>query len=209
MLPRHSDGSFHLRDEFLNCVYPSVEEISAYARHPFMAKLCHDVLDPMDHYLSCIRAEFCPPEESKASWKKRAMRVRIRDYLDHAVCVAIDGLRLFSDPGQIFQERLSDMIIEYRELAQAHRVPVPRVAFLREIMRAESVYGFQGDDDMLLRAILRGKLASLHKYSDKLRQRAGDEICRSAKGRSSPDDGSTVFTRSSSGSEEEGEMTEV
>ncbi|KAJ7601448.1 hypothetical protein DFH06DRAFT_1352834 [Mycena polygramma] len=114
----------------------------------------------------------------------------IRDYLDHA-------------------ERLSDMVIEYRELAEGHRIPVPRVSFLREVMRAESVYGFQGDEDMILRSILRGKLASLHRYSDKLRERAYNQIYWSAgRAKSGMRDGSRAYSRKSSGSED-GEMTEV
>ncbi|KAJ6465232.1 hypothetical protein C8R47DRAFT_1235984 [Mycena vitilis] len=181
---------FVLRDEFLNCEYPSMEEITAYAKHPFMAKVSHDILEPMNHYLSCIREDFCPPEESKVPWKKRAMRCRIRDYLDHA-------------------ERLSDMVIEYRELAEGHRIPVPRVSFLREVMRAESVYGFQGDEDMVLRSILRGKLASLHRYSDKLRERAYNQIYWSAgRAKSGKRDGSRAYSRGSSASED-GEMTEI
>ncbi|KAJ7605226.1 hypothetical protein DFH06DRAFT_1150619 [Mycena polygramma] len=190
LIPEESSSyAFFLRDEFLNCEYPSIEEITAYAKHPFMAKLSCDILEPMNHYLSCIRAEFCPPEESKVPWKKRAMRVRIRDYLDHA-------------------ERLSDMVIEYRELAEGHRIPVPRVSFLREVMRAESVYGFQGDEDMILRSILRGKLASLHRYSDKLRERAYNQIYWSAgRAKSGTRDGSRVYSRKSSVSED-GEMTE-
>ncbi|KAJ7685800.1 hypothetical protein DFH06DRAFT_1119183 [Mycena polygramma] len=190
LIPEESSSyAFFLRDEFLNCEYPSVEEITAYAKHPFMAKLSCDILEPMNHYLSCIRAEFCPPEESKVPWKKRAMRVRIRDYLDHA-------------------ERLSDMVIEYRELAEGHRIPVPRVSFLREVMHAESVYGFQGDEDMILRSILRGKLASLHRYSDKLRERAYNQIYWSAgRAKSGTRDGSRAYSRKSSVSED-GEMTE-
>ncbi|KAJ7601699.1 hypothetical protein DFH06DRAFT_1149870 [Mycena polygramma] len=200
---------FFLRDEFLNCEYPSIEEITAYAQHPFMAKLSRDVLEPMSHYLSCIRAEFCPPEESKVSWKKRAMRVRIRDYLDHAVCVLeLSSGYLFNPVRACFQEQLSDMVIEYRELAEGHRIPVPRVSFLREAMRAESVYGFQGDEDMILRSILRGKLASLHRYSDKLRERAYNQIYWSAgRAKSGTRDGSRGYSRKSSGSED-GEMTE-
>jgi hypothetical protein len=43
-------------------------------------------------------------------------------------------------------------------------------------MRADSVYGFDGDNNPLLRAILRGKLASLYHYADTLRQGAVDRI---------------------------------
>lgn len=101
------------------------------------------------------------------------------------------------------------MVIEYRELAEGHRIPVPRVSFLREVMRAESVYGFQGDEDMVLRSILRGKLASLHRYSDKLRERAYNQIYWSAgRAKSGKRDGSRAYSRGSSASED-GEMTEV
>ena len=43
-------------------------------------------------------------------------------------------------------------------------------------MRADSVYGFEGDDNAILRAILRGKIASLYQYSEGLRQHAVDRI---------------------------------
>lgn len=74
------------------------------------------------------------------------------------------------------QARLSDMVIQYHELAGDRRVPVPRVAWLQVVMRADSVYGFEGDDNHLLRAILRGKISSLFQYSECLRQHAVNRI---------------------------------
>jgi hypothetical protein len=71
---------------------------------------------------------------------------------------------------------LSDYVIRHHDLAEAKRIPTPRVAWLQVVMRADSVYGFEGDDNQLLRVILRGKIASLLQYSERLRQHAVDRI---------------------------------
>ncbi|KAJ7813991.1 hypothetical protein B0H14DRAFT_3477383 [Mycena olivaceomarginata] len=41
-------------------------------------------------------------------------------------------------------------------------------------MRADQLYGFSGDEVRIRRVILRGKMASLFQYSERLRQRAAD-----------------------------------
>lgn len=41
-------------------------------------------------------------------------------------------------------------------------------------MRADHLYGFAGDELRIRRAILRGKMASLYQYSERLRLRAAD-----------------------------------
>jgi hypothetical protein len=71
---------------------------------------------------------------------------------------------------------LSDYVIHHHDLAEANHIPTPRVAWLQVVMRADSVYGFEGDDNQLLRVILRGKIASLLQYSECLRQHAVDRI---------------------------------
>lgn len=71
---------------------------------------------------------------------------------------------------------MSDYVIRHHDLAEANRIPTPRVAWLQVVMRADSVYGFEGDDNQLLRVILRGKIASLLQYSERLRQHAVDRI---------------------------------
>ncbi|KAJ7838317.1 hypothetical protein B0H13DRAFT_1911932 [Mycena leptocephala] len=94
---------------------------------------------------------------SKMKGEKRVMHQRVRDYLEMA-------------------GRLSDYVIHHHDLAEAKRIPTPRIAWLQVVMRADSVYGFEGDDNQLLRVILRGKIASLLQYSERLRQHAVDRI---------------------------------
>jgi len=80
--------------------------------------------------------------------------------------------RVYSAP----QAKLSDMVLRHEELAAARRVPAPRVLWLQLILRADSVYGFEGDENWLIRDVLRGKLASLYQYSAELREHALDRI---------------------------------
>ncbi|KAJ7814475.1 hypothetical protein B0H13DRAFT_1924823 [Mycena leptocephala] len=63
--------------------------------------------------------------ETKTKGEKRVMRQRVRDYLEMA-------------------GRLSDYVIRHHDLAEANRIPTPRVAWLQVVMRADSVYGFEG-----------------------------------------------------------------
>ena len=60
---------------------------------------------------------------------------------------------------------MSDLVIKFDELAEESRLPVPRFGRLQWIARADSVYGFEGDDNPLTAAILRGKLAALQLYA--------------------------------------------
>ncbi|KAJ7319142.1 hypothetical protein DFH08DRAFT_819562 [Mycena albidolilacea] len=70
--------------------------------------------------------------------------------------------------------KLSDILIQHGRLAADLRVPAPRVAWLFSVMRADQLYGFSGDKVRIWRAILRGKMASLYQYSERLRQRAAN-----------------------------------
>lgn len=64
------------------------------------------------------------------------------------------------------------MLITQKTLARAFRVPVPRVTWIKIVLRAEEAYGFAGDESSLTRAILRGKIASLYRYASELREHA-------------------------------------
>lgn len=68
------------------------------------------------------------------------------------------------------------MVVRYKALAAARRVPVPRVTWLKIVMDASQVYGFDGDEDPIRKAILYGKLASLFRYSKDLRQNVVDRM---------------------------------
>jgi hypothetical protein len=48
------------------------------------------------------------------------------------------------------------------------------MAWLLSVMRADQLYGFSGDEVRIQRVILRGRMASLYQYSERLRQRAAD-----------------------------------
>ncbi|KAJ7852561.1 hypothetical protein B0H13DRAFT_1904560 [Mycena leptocephala] len=144
-------------DEFLNCDFPTVGQMVDFAHHPFMARVSRGILEPLYQFFLRIREDFTWSPETKTKGEKRVMRQRVRDYLEMA-------------------GRLSDYVIRHHDLAEAKHIPTPRVAWLQVVMRADSVYGFEGDDNQLLRVILRGKIASLLQYSERLRQHAVDRI---------------------------------
>ncbi|KAJ7875689.1 hypothetical protein B0H13DRAFT_1894013 [Mycena leptocephala] len=146
-----------VRDEFLNCDFPTVGQMVDFAHHPFMARVSREILEPLYQFFLRIREDFTWSPETKTKGEKRVMRQRVRDYLEMA-------------------GRLSDYVIRHHDLAEAKRIPTPRVAWLQVVMRADSVYGFEGDDNQLLRVILRGKIASLLQYSERLCQHAVDRI---------------------------------
>ncbi|KAJ7787480.1 hypothetical protein B0H14DRAFT_3505425 [Mycena olivaceomarginata] len=70
--------------------------------------------------------------------------------------------------------KLSDFVIRHERLAEDLLIPAPRVAWLLSVMRADQLYGFSGDEVRIRRVILRGKMASLFQYSERLWQRAAD-----------------------------------
>ncbi|KAJ7913289.1 hypothetical protein B0H13DRAFT_1873972 [Mycena leptocephala] len=157
MPPSAPKTGVRVRDEFLNCDFPTVGQMVDFAHHPFMARVSREILEPLYQFFLRIREDFTWSPETKTKGEKRVMRQRVRDYLEMA-------------------GRLSDYVIRHHDLAEAKRIPTPRVAWLQVVMRADSVYGFEGDDNQLLRVILRGKIASLLQYSERLRQHAVDRI---------------------------------
>ncbi|KAJ7910754.1 hypothetical protein B0H13DRAFT_1876472 [Mycena leptocephala] len=157
MPPATPKTGVRVRDEFLNCDFSTVGQMVDFAHHPFMARVSREILEPLYQFFLCIREDFTWSPETKTKGEKRVMRQRVRDYLEMA-------------------GRLSDYVIHHHDLAEAKRIPTPRVAWLQVVMRADSVYGFEGDDNQLLRVILRGKIASLLQYSERLRQHAVDRI---------------------------------
>ncbi|KAJ7814190.1 hypothetical protein B0H13DRAFT_2381917 [Mycena leptocephala] len=157
MPPAAPKTGVRVRDEFLNCDFPTVRQMVDFTHHPFMARVSREILEPLYQFFLRIREDFTWSPESKTKGEKRVMRQRIRDYLEMA-------------------GRLSDYVIRHHDLAEANRIPTPRVAWLQVVMRADSVYGFEGDDNQLLRVILRGKIASLLQYSERLRQHTVDRM---------------------------------
>ncbi|KAJ7815213.1 hypothetical protein B0H13DRAFT_1924306, partial [Mycena leptocephala] len=157
MPPATPKTGVRVRDEFLNCDFSTVGQMVDFAHHPFMARVSREILEPLYQFFLRIREDFTWSPETKTKGEKRVMRQRVRDYLEMA-------------------GRLSDYVIRHHDLAEAKRILTPRVAWLQVVMRADSVYGFEGDDNQLLRVILRGKIASLLQYSERLRQHTVDRI---------------------------------
>ncbi|KAJ7882868.1 hypothetical protein B0H13DRAFT_1890714 [Mycena leptocephala] len=148
-----------VHDEFLNCNFPTVRQMVDFAHYPFMAQVSREILEPLYQFFLRIHEDFTWSPETKTKGEKHVMHQRIRDYLEMA-------------------GYLSDYVIRHHDLAEAKRIPTPRIAWLQVVMRADSVYGFEGDDNQLLRVILRGKIASLLQYSERLRQHVVDRIVK-------------------------------
>ncbi|KAJ6467214.1 hypothetical protein DFH09DRAFT_1111980 [Mycena vulgaris] len=68
------------------------------------------------------------------------------------------------------QEHLADLIICYKDLATARRLPAPSVSWLNVVMRVENIFRLDGDEESLFHAIMRGKMLLLYRYSMDLRQ---------------------------------------
>ncbi|KAJ6536586.1 hypothetical protein DFH09DRAFT_1324616 [Mycena vulgaris] len=152
--PRRA-SPFAVRDEFLDLDFPSVAATHAYANHPSMHRLSSEHLEPMVKYFLRIREEFSWEPHTKTERERLDIRQFVRAYFEHA-------------------EHLSDMIIRCAELAAARRIPCPGIRWINVVMRAENIYGFDGDEDTVFKAIMRGKIASLYRYSADLRKGAVD-----------------------------------
>ncbi|KAJ7337615.1 hypothetical protein DFH08DRAFT_812938 [Mycena albidolilacea] len=63
---------------------------------------------------------------------------------------------------------------EHWFLREKMQVLAPHVAWLLSVMRADQLYGFSRDEVQIRRVILRGKMASLYQYSERLWQQAAD-----------------------------------
>ncbi|KAJ7913280.1 hypothetical protein B0H13DRAFT_1873964 [Mycena leptocephala] len=189
MPPAAPKTGVRVRDEFLNCDFPTVGQMVDFAHHPFMARVSREILEPLYQFFLRIREDFTWSPESKTKGEKR-----VRDYLEMAGrlsdyviwCNSVNFIAMWpvTTGGCItictvttghFPARFL-VVIRHHDLAEANRIPTPRVAWLQVVMRADSVYGFEGDDNQLLWVILRGKIASLLQYSERLRQHAVDRI---------------------------------
>ncbi|KAJ7834185.1 hypothetical protein B0H13DRAFT_1914213 [Mycena leptocephala] len=127
MPPSAPKTGVRIRDKFLNCDFPTVGQMVDFAHHPFMARVSREILEPLYQFFLRIREDFTWSPETKTKGKSG-----VRDYLEMA-------------------GRLSDYVIRHHDLAEAKRIPMPRVAWLQVVMRADSVYGFEGDGNQLLR----------------------------------------------------------
>ncbi|KAJ7118194.1 hypothetical protein C8R44DRAFT_878818 [Mycena epipterygia] len=151
-----------IRDEFLNLDFPTTGQLFDYAEHPFMKKVSRELLEPLFQFYIRIRDDFSWAESTKP---------RLR-----SACFGSESVIIWKWRICYVQARLSDMILRYEEMAVSRRLPVPRVLWMQCVLRADSVYGFEGDKNWMIRDILRGKLASLYKYSAELREHVVDRI---------------------------------
>ncbi|KAJ7446851.1 hypothetical protein B0H11DRAFT_1929884 [Mycena galericulata] len=156
-MPPRRASRFAVRDEFLNLDFSSPAQLYEFSRHPFIRRLTNEHLEPMVQYFLRIREDFSWTERIKTADEKTALRQHLRSYLDHA-------------------GHLADIIIRFEDLARADRIPCPKVSWLYLVIRDEQFYGFEGDEEGLLKIVLKGKLATLFAYSTALRQRSVDRL---------------------------------
>jgi hypothetical protein len=85
MPPSAPKTGVRVRDEFLNCDFPTVGQMVDFAHHPFMARVSREILEPLYQFFLRIREDFTWSPETKTKGEKRVMRQRVRDYLEMAV----------------------------------------------------------------------------------------------------------------------------
>ncbi|KAJ7444145.1 hypothetical protein B0H11DRAFT_1931304 [Mycena galericulata] len=179
-MPPRRASRFAVRDEFLNLDFLSPAQLYEFSRHPFICRLTNEHLEPMVQYFLHIREDFSWTEQIKTADEKTALRQHLRSYLEHAVSKVVreDFVRwqLMRDRIGNLQGHLADIIIRFEDLAHADRIPCPKVSWLYLVIRAEQFYGFEGDEEGLLKIVLQGKLATLFAYSTALCQRSVDRL---------------------------------
>ncbi|KAJ6542557.1 hypothetical protein B0H19DRAFT_1076646 [Mycena capillaripes] len=152
----------------LRCNIATVGELFTFANHPFLAKISREVLKPLYQFFLLIREDFTCTPENKSKTERRVTRQRVREYLVLAVHFSI--IRFLGE----FPDRF--LVVSFSRLVRYRHMPIPRVAWLQVVMRADASYGFEGDENSVVRVILRGKLASLYQYSEMLRRDTFDRL---------------------------------
>ncbi|KAJ7236965.1 hypothetical protein C8J57DRAFT_1529759 [Mycena rebaudengoi] len=148
---------YAVREEFRNLQFRSAKCLRDYSNLPSLVRLTREHLEPMAEYFRVIQAKFCWTAATHSSQDLAIMRQVIADYLVHAA-------------------HLADMLVRYREVAEARWLPVPRVPTLRMVMRVQRLFGFTGDEEKICAEVMCGKLAALFEYSAKIRQHTIDGI---------------------------------
>ncbi|KAJ6527225.1 hypothetical protein DFH09DRAFT_1094891 [Mycena vulgaris] len=173
-LATHEPTNYAEYDALGNLVDPSGDstflQLHVAALHGFSS----EHLELMVEQFLQIREEFSWDPASKSAEQREMMRQYVRTYFQHAVhlqFVLSTGADRYFHP---FQEHVADLVVRYKDLAAARRIPAPSVSWLNVVMRVENVYGFVGDEDAVFKAIMRGKVAYLYRYSLDLRQHAVD-----------------------------------
>ncbi|KAJ7814305.1 hypothetical protein B0H13DRAFT_1924900 [Mycena leptocephala] len=84
MPPSAPKTGVRVRNEFLNCDFPTVGQMVDFAHHPFMARVSREILEPLYQFFLRICEDFTWSPETKTKGEKRVMRQRVRDYLEMA-----------------------------------------------------------------------------------------------------------------------------
>jgi hypothetical protein len=86
----------YVRDEFLNCDYPTVGQMYDFANHPWMMGVSSELLEPMYQLFLRIREDFTWAPELKSKGERSGMKLRVREYMDLAVSPVASLARLRS-----------------------------------------------------------------------------------------------------------------
>jgi hypothetical protein len=169
---------FGVRNKFLDLNFPCVVQVVKHSNRPLMSDISQEILEPMYQVFLVIHADVKWNPETKSAEECQFMREKTRIYLELVVRTSswqlVQDCHVRDTLSHGFQGKLSDILIQHRQLAVEFRVPAPWVAWLLSVMRADQLYGFSGDEVRIRQVILRGKIASLYQYSERIRQRAAD-----------------------------------
>ncbi|KAJ7270352.1 hypothetical protein C8J57DRAFT_1227001 [Mycena rebaudengoi] len=138
------------REKFRNLDFRTAKCVREYANLPSLVRLTREHLDPMAQYFCYIQANFYWTAAAHSSQDMTVMRQVIVDYLVHVA-------------------HLADMLVRYREVADARHLPVPRIPTLCTVMRAQRTFGFKGDEDKGMGRLAKpgvGLLRGLVVYSE-------------------------------------------
>lgn len=85
-MTRVNKSPFSLRDEFLNLDFPTLGQLYDFSTHPFIARISTMMLEPMYRLFVHITDAYSSGADPKPRSERRIMRLRIREYLELAVC---------------------------------------------------------------------------------------------------------------------------
>ncbi|KAJ7078753.1 hypothetical protein B0H15DRAFT_804765, partial [Mycena belliarum] len=145
----HATSRFAVREEFQNLDIPTLGALHEFSCLPFIRRLVAEQLEPMLQYYVRIREQLVKSLKARPETDRNMTRQWLRSYMEHA-------------------GNLSDVIIRYKDLADARRIPTPPIPWLQIIMRAEQKFGFVGDEEPIPRATILARLS----YAAEIRREA-------------------------------------
>ncbi|KAJ7064420.1 hypothetical protein B0H15DRAFT_958611 [Mycena belliarum] len=129
---RAATSRLAVREEFQNLDIPTLGALHEFSCLPFIRRLVAEQLEPMLQYYVRIREQLVKSLKARPETDRNMTRQWL----------------LVSD----VQGNLSNVIIWYKDLADARRIPTPPIPWLQIIMRAEQKFGFAGDEEPIPRA---------------------------------------------------------